>query len=378
MNFIILFIISFIISVILTPILIKVAKKYNVVDIPVEKRKIHKKPVPYLGGVAIYVATIIVSIIGIYLVNINDQIQLEKDSNTISIIFIGSIIIFIMGLLDDIFQVNYKIKLLVQIIVSIYIVVSLDISIAYINIPIVDYSFELADVGYIVSIMWIIGIMNSINLMDGMDGLSGGISVIALYSIIVLSILNGSFFTVILAISLQGAILGFLVYNYPPARIFMGDTGSLIIGYFIGIISLLGYKNATFISFIVPIAILAIPILDTFFAIIRRTLRGVSWGNADSSHIHHKMIEHTNKNAALLLIYGLTAIFSFAAIIYNLNKTLGFSLLILSLVIFLIVAYYIDLSDARNRHLKDIFKNNRRRKWVIFQKEDAITIPVKI
>src|SRR6056297_941327 len=130
MNFIILFIISFIISVILTPILIKVAKKYKVVDIPMEKRKIHKKPIPYLGGVAIYVSTIIVSIIGIYLVNINDQVQLEKDSNTISIIFIGSIVIFIMGLLDDIFQVNYKIKLLVQIIVAIYIVVSLDISIA--------------------------------------------------------------------------------------------------------------------------------------------------------------------------------------------------------------------------------------------------------
>ncbi|WLR44321.1 MraY family glycosyltransferase [Bacillus carboniphilus] len=184
---------------------------------------------------------------------------------------------------------------------------------------------------------WIVGITNSINLVDGLDGLAGGVSVIAMTSILVLASINNDVMVIALTVILIGSTCGFLVFNFHPAKIFMGDTGSLFLGYCISILSLHGlYKSVTLFSLVIPIIILAIPIFDTFFAIIRRILNKQKISDPDKSHLHHCLLQlgFTHRQT-VLIIYAIGTFFGISAIIFS-NSTLWGALIIISVLVLLI------------------------------------------
>ncbi|HCX64586.1 MAG TPA: undecaprenyl-phosphate alpha-N-acetylglucosaminyl 1-phosphate transferase, partial [Eubacteriaceae bacterium] len=172
--------------------------------------------------------------------------------------------------------------------------------------------------GYLLAYFWIIGITNAINLIDGLDGLASGVGTITFLTMYVLAIFVNDYFVMTYALILAGSTAGFLVYNFHPAKIFMGDTGALFLGYIISVLSLMGFKNATFISFIVPIIILAVPLFDTFFAIVRRKMRGQSFSQADKEHLHHLlMTNNDSQRKTVLIIYAISLLFSGVAIVYS-------------------------------------------------------------
>lgn len=355
---------SFTLSVILTPLAGALAIRFGIVDRPDNVRKKHQRITPYFGGVAIYLGFIIVlcsaALATWFGLKGFRYFLLPGPINFRFLLWfcVGATIIVCLGILDDAKDLNFRIKFVVQLLVAIGIVYAGNLELTIINLPFYG-EFEFGDFGFMFSVIWIVGVSNSINLMDGLDGLAGGISFIVLSTISFLAIQNNDMFALLISITLQGSVLGFLVYNYPPARIFMGDAGALVIGYVLSVISLTGFKSATFVSFLLPVMILAIPIFDTFFAIIRRTLNGAGWGNADSSHLHHQLKKRTSEKRAVQLIYGLTFAFALTSIIYNINSMGGLIFLFVDLILFGVVAYRIDLVGFKTKDTSALHRMKR-------------------
>ena len=282
---------SFLVSLILVPICKKVSVHINALDIP-NKRKVHTKPMPRLGGLAIFLSFLI-----------NYMIFGQPTTQMLSII-IASFIIILFGIVDDINPLKARYKLIGQLIASIIIVFygGIVLKDAYIF----SYYLDFGGLAPYVTIFFILACINIINLIDGLDGLAGGISSIYFLTIAIMAILTNRIggLDIILSIIMLGATLGFLVFNFPPASIFMGDSGSQFLGFMIAIISLLGFKNITFRSFLIPLIILAIPIFDTLFAILRRTLKGEPIGSPDKEHFHHQLLKlkFSTKTAIILLV----------------------------------------------------------------------------
>lgn len=312
-------IICFIASVIATPIVKKFAIKIGATDKP-NQRKVHQNIMPRLGGLAIYIAFIIGFLI------------LRPDNVYDIPILVGSFIIILTGFLDDLTELSPKVKLLGQLLAATIVVLG-GVQVSYINLP---FGSQL-EFGYLsipLTIVWIVGITNAINLIDGLDGLAAGVSAIALITISWMAILKGDAFVTGMGFILLGSILGFLIYNFHPAKIFMGDTGALFLGYMISVLSLLGFKNVTAISFIIPVIILGVPISDTFFAIIRRIVNKKPLSAPDKSHLHHCLLKlGYSHRQTVLMIYGMSAIFGVAAIIFSKATMWGSLLLIAALLL---------------------------------------------
>ncbi|MBM7645049.1 UDP-GlcNAc:undecaprenyl-phosphate GlcNAc-1-phosphate transferase [Scopulibacillus daqui] len=313
------FFISLIVTIMATPIVKRVAIRFNFVDNP-NDRKIHKQAMPYLGGIAIA--------IGFFA----GYIFLKPISPVLPAFILGAILILITGAIDDKWSISPKYKLLAQLIVAI-IVVSSGVSIDFITFPILGH-IDFGWWSYPITIFWIVGMMNAINLIDGLDGLACGVSAIALSSMLVMAIINAQLLAISLSVILLGSMLGFLFFNSHPASIFMGDTGSLFIGYTLSIISIIGlFKSITIFSLILPIIILAVPILDTSLAIIRRLLSGQKISSPDRSHLHHRLIDFGfSHRTTVYIIYTISFLFGLAAIIFTKSIIWG-SLLILGLCI---------------------------------------------
>ena len=283
-------VLCFLLSVSITPLVKKLAIAIGAIDKP-DPRKVHQKIMPRLGGLAIYISFII-GFLALGLMN----------RETLPII-IGCTIIIITGILDDKFTLSAKVKLLGQIVAAIVVVMN-GVVIEFINLPF-GGMLEFGIFSIPITILWIVGITNAVNLIDGLDGLAAGVSSIALITISGMAFLKGDLFTFSLGIILLGSTLGFLVHNFYPAKIFMGDTGALFLGYMISILSLLGFKNVTMLSLIVPIIILGVPISDTFFAIIRRFLNRSPISAPDKSHLHHCLLRSGfSHRQTVLLIYA--------------------------------------------------------------------------
>lgn len=321
------------------PIIKKIAIHIGAIDIP-NKRKVHKVPIPRLGGLGIYIGFLFG-----YMIFGWESIQMNA-------ILIGSFIIMITGIIDDIKPIRARYKLIGQVIAASVIpiyggIILKDISAfgLYIN-----FSYF----GIIATVIFIVAIMNCINLIDGLDGLAGGISAIYFLMIGIIAIVlnNSSGLDVILTFIMLGATLGFLFYNFNPASIFMGDSGSLFLGYIISVISLLGYKNVTFTSLIVPVFLLAIPIIDTLFAIIRRLLKHESISMPDKSHLHHQLLKlNFSTKKSVLIIYLVDVLFAIASIIYVLgNSKAGMFIYTLLFLIVLVLILKTDIiSDKKNK-----------------------------
>lgn len=319
------YIVTCIAAIISTPIVSKIAIKIGAVDKP-NHRKVHSKVMPSLGGLSIFVAFCIGHLLFYYP---------HKQFNAL---FIGGVIIIITGILDDIFDLSPKIKIIAQIIASSVVIFYGNLYLSSVNLPFVDTIVDLSYLGYALTFLWIIGITNAINLIDGLDGLASGVATITFITMYVLAILKQDYFVMTYALIMAGSSTGFLVYNFYPAKIFMGDTGALFLGYMLSVLSLMGFKNATFISFVVPILILGVPVFDTVFAIIRRKLRGQSFAQADKEHLHHLlMTTNSSQTRTVLTIYGISALFSIVSIIYSVvSAELG---VIIIVVLFILIEY---------------------------------------
>ncbi|SDM54836.1 glycosyltransferase family 4 protein [Sediminibacillus halophilus] len=330
----------FIISVAITPLVKRLAIRIGAVDQP-NYRKIHSKLMPRLGGLAIFISFLI----GFYLFDPVSKYDWP--------ILVGAILITTIGFLDDLFELSAKVKFAVQLVAA-GIVVFNGVQITFINLPF----GETLQFGYMsipITIIWIVGITNAINLIDGLDGLSAGVSSIALITISGLAISLGDSFVALMGLMLLGSTLGFLVYNFHPAKIFMGDTGALFLGYMIGVFSVLGFKNVTLFSLIVPIIILGVPILDTFFAIVRRIIQNKPLSAPDKLHLHHCLLKlGFGHKQTVILIYAMSGLFSIAAIIFTKSTVWGSTITLLALTI--LVEIVVELTGLISENYRPILR----------------------
>lgn len=309
------------------PFIKKIAVQIGAVDMP-GGRHIHKKPTPKLGG------------LGIFLGYLLGYMIFGEPSAQMNSILIGSFIILITGIIDDIVELKPSIKFAGQLMAALVIAI-------YGGILLKDVSafgiyLDFGIMSYPLTIFFILGCVNCINLIDGLDGLSGGISSIYYLTIGIIATMQGKHgLDFVLAFVMLGSTLGFLVHNFNPAKIFAGDSGSNFMGFIIAVIALLGFKNVTMTSLIVPLLLIAIPILDTLFAIIRRFLKGESISKGDSYHIHHQLLRRNlSVRQTVLIIYLVDILFASASIIYILkDKYLGYIIygILLALVIVFVI-----------------------------------------
>ena len=293
---------AFLLSYAFTPTVRVLAFKIGAVDIPLDERRMHNKPIPRIGGLAIYLSFTLTTLF-----------FCEYTSELLTICVGGAALVAI-GIFDDVYRLNPFVKLLVQVLVAVF---------AVVNGCVIDHitlGGTYVDLGVFsvpLSIFWIVGLTNSINFIDGLDGLACGVSAISSLSLLVVVFLHGDLVSTLLCGIIFGACIGFLPFNSNPARIFMGDTGALFLGYVMSILSIQGvFKLHAVLSFIVPLIIFALPLFDTLFAILRRVFSGKSPFAADRGHIHHRLIDmgFAQKDSVKLLyaisgILGLVAIF---------------------------------------------------------------------
>lgn len=339
-------VLCFVLSLLITPLIIKFAFFIGATDKP-NARKVHEKIMPRLGGLAIFLSFLV----GMFILKPD-----YESYNTVAVI-LGSIIIVITGFLDDKFELSPKYKLLGQLLAALIVVFIGGIQVEFINLPF-GGKMEFGFLSIPITLLWIVGITNAINLIDGLDGLAAGVSSIALITLTGMAIIMGNTYVAIVASIVLFSTLGFLRYNFHPAKIFMGDTGALFLGYIIAVLSLLGFKNVTVISLLIPIIILGVPISDTFYAIIRRMVNKKPISAPDKSHLHHCLLKlGYSHRQTVLLIYAMAAIFGLVAIILSQAKLWGaFLLVCFLLVVIQLIAEKIGLIGKEFRPLLKIFK----------------------
>lgn len=346
-NVFIIVLVTFIASFLLVPVVKKIANHVGAMDIPNE-RKVHTVPMPRLGGLAIFGAFLIG-----YMFFARTSVQMLS-------ILIGGFLIVLTGIFDDINPIRARIKFLVQIIAACIVVFYGNIVLNHVDFLGINFNFPVP-INYIVTILLIVSLTNAINLIDGLDGLAAGVSSIYFLTIaiiaFILNMMQG--LDVILALIMLGSTLGFLVHNFHPAKIFMGDTGSLFLGFTISVISLLGFKGATLTSLVVPIVILAIPIFDTVLAIFRRLLKGENIGAPDKEHFHHQLLKMKfSIPTTVLIIYGINILFASVSIFYTLGDAkiaMAIYVVLMILLLFLVLKTDILFKHDKNKK-KD--KNN--------------------
>ncbi|HHV71616.1 MAG TPA: undecaprenyl/decaprenyl-phosphate alpha-N-acetylglucosaminyl 1-phosphate transferase [Clostridia bacterium] len=315
------FIIAVVIAYLLTPLVIKLAYGVGALDKP-DKRKVHQKPTPRLGGLAIYLA---------FLAAVFYALPMEEE---IKGILVGSSLIVLLGVIDDLKQLSAKTKLLGQIAAA-FVLVGYGVRIEWITNPI-NGIFYLNKLSIPVTVFWIVGVTNTVNLIDGLDGLAAGVSTIASVTLLMVAFRFGQASTIFLTAAVAGACIGFLPYNFNPAKIFMGDTGSMFLGFVLSAIAVTGtLKSATTIALGVPILALGLPIIDTTCAIIRRYRNGTPIYKADKGHLHHRLLDMgMSQKKAVLVMYGISSVLGLTAIILsNLNNFILETILLLVVVL---------------------------------------------
>lgn len=315
-------------SILLTPLVIKLAFRIGAVDRP-NYRKVHASVMPRIGGLAIFGAFLIGYLI------------LRPEDEHAAGILVGALIIIVVGFLDDMLEITAKAKLAGQLAAAIVVVTWGGLQIDFINLPFIG-QFDFGYLSIPITILWIIGITNAINLIDGLDGLAAGVSTIALISITVMAMIMGNIFVVATAAILAASSLGFLFFNFHPAKIFMGDTGSLFLGFMISVLALLGFKNVAVVSLIIPVIMLGVPISDTFFAIVRRIRMKQPISAPDKSHLHHCLLRTGfSHRQTVLIIYGIAILFGVAAILFSQATVWG--AILLGIVMLIAIELFVEI-----------------------------------
>ena len=315
LNMVMSFVIACVAAAIITPFTIRLAFRVGAVDIPKDERKIHSKAMPRIGGLAFIFGFMVATFIMFVCCEIDKTINLV-DVNLLGF-YAGAFIIVITGFMDDVKGIKPVVKLAGQFLAASCVVLS-GMRIGYIEIPFLEMYGLNEILSIIITLGWIIGVTNAINLIDGLDGLATGVSAISVVSLLVIFILNGAAeIPLIIVAALLGSLIGFLPYNFNPAKTFMGDVGSNFLGYTLATVSMLGMaKTYTAMAIVLPVIVLALPIFDTLFAIIRRVLSGKSIMEADRGHLHHRLLDlGLSQRQAVLVLYGITALFGVFAIV---------------------------------------------------------------
>lgn len=300
------FIVAFIITFITTPFVKKLAFKIGAVDIPKDNRRMHKKPTARLGGLAIFFG---------FIISVIAYAILDRE---LAGMLIGCCIIVVLGIFDDIFALSAKLKLVVQILAALCPIIA-GVQIDFIRVP----AF-ISETGYLalgwfaipVTLIWIIGITNATNLLDGLDGLACGVSSISALTLLCIALIVGEPEIAFITSALAGACFGFLPYNFNPAKLFMGDTGALFLGFVLATISVQGlFKGYAVISVAAPLLVLGLPIFDTVSAIIRRLRNHQSIMSPDRGHLHHRLIDAGfSQKQAVSTIYVLCLVLCVVAV----------------------------------------------------------------
>lgn len=343
-SYLIIFGVAFFLALVLTPVSIVLAKKIGVVDIPDDGRRMHTRTIACLGGMAICFASVITLAFYGY------QYQ------NVPLILAGGMVMFILGVIDDKYQLPAYIKFIVQMAIAVF-MYYMGLRISFIHNYFGGGILHLGEAGdFIITVLWIVGITNSINLIDGLDGLAAGTVFINSLCMAYIIAGNGQMVGRMAAsmgfVAIAGACLGFLPYNFSPAKTFMGDGGALFLGFMIACLSILGrLKESTVITMIVPIFVLALPLFDTLFAILRRTFKGGNIMAADNRHLHHILMQSGyGHKRAVIMLYGISGIMGVAAIL--LSKELRMEALILFAVACLYI--YVFLTDPSHKETDEI------------------------
>lgn len=325
LQYVVPFIIALVVSYILTPGVKKVAIKVGAVDRP-NARKVHTHVIPRLGGLAIYIG---------FMAAVLFCVPLHHE---LIGMLLGCTAIVAIGIWDDICNIPARVKLVGQIAAA-CIPVAFGIQIEWLTNPFGDILVLPEVIAIPVTIFWIIGFTNTVNLIDGLDGLAAGVAFIASISMFLLAVNLNQFLPALIIVSMAGAALGFLQYNFNPAKIFMGDTGSMLLGYTLAVSAVLGLvKTAATVALVVPIIALGLPILDTTFAIIRRRMSGVPIFQPDKGHLHHRLLAlgMTQKQAVLIMYFVSMILGIVALFVANVSYQMG---IVTVLVVLAVIIY---------------------------------------
>lgn len=328
------FFVAVAISLAATPLAIKIAPKIGAMDVPKDSRRMHVKAMPRFGGMAIVLGSLISMM---FFLSFDERIPK---------IMLGGVLIYSLGIADDLFNLSAKIKFAGQFLIAVF-MYALNIRITFITNFFGEGNSQLGDVVcFLITVTWIVGITNTVNLIDGLDGLAAGTSAIASLCIAYVAYIHGTYLVAGSMLALAGGALGFLPFNFYPSKIFMGDGGSLYLGFMLGTLSILGtVKSATLITVIIPVLVLGVPIFDTMFAIFRRFVNKKPIMEADKGHLHHRLMSlGYGQRRATLMLYGISAIMGIAAVTYSrglIVETLGLASITLMYI-------YVFLTDINN------------------------------
>ena len=326
-------VLSFILSFAMTPIVKNFALKVGAIDVPTDERRMHRQPIPRLGGLAIFIGFLLSVVL---FADLTKQVQG---------ILVGAIIVAALGAVDDLISLKPMAKLLGQSVAAV-VAISHGVIIHLFTNPNIFSGNEfilLEGLALPITFLWIVGVTNAVNLIDGLDGLACGVSAIASLTMFAVALLVAESNVAVLLAALMGACLGFLPYNMNPAKVFMGDTGALLLGYLLATLSVVGmFKFYAVVTFIVPVLALALPLLDTLFAIVRRVLRGQSPFTPDRGHLHHRLVDlGLNHKQAVALMYAISALLGLCAVVVVSTGTLRIFLLVVAIAVALVISRYI-------------------------------------
>lgn len=333
------FFVAFIVALIVTPFAIKLAPKIGAMDIPKDERRMHSKAMPRFGGLAIF-AGIIVPLACFSF----------RDTGVTSIM-IGCIMIYILGVIDDLKTLKPFVKLVGQVVCAAALYFQ-GIRIEFITNYFGEGSMVFGDIAcFLITTLWIVAITNAVNLIDGLDGLAAGIAAISALCIGYVAYIHGQYITTLSMMVIAGAALGFLPYNFHPAKTFMGDSGSQLLGFAIAAFSIIGtVKSSTVVVVIIPALVMGLPIFDTLMAIIRRTMRRQSFATADKEHFHHRIMRAGyGQRRSVMLMYCISAIMGIVAVLYSRGYTVEY----LGLLAVEAMLIYVLLSDTSNRSVNE-------------------------
>lgn len=316
---------SMVIAFVSTPLVKALAQKVGAVDVPKDSRRMHDHPIPRMGGLAIFFG---------FLVSVLLFVELTPQ---IKGMLLGAVIIVVLGIFDDIYSLRAWFKFLVQIAAALVAVWSGNV-VEWLSNPNIfspNPWWHLGGLSIPFTVLWIVTITNAVNLIDGLDGLACGVSTISSMTLLVIALVVPEPTVAVLMAALAGGCIGFLPYNFNPAKIFMGDTGSTFLGYVLAVVSIQGlFKIYTIISFVVPFLMLGLPIFDTAFAFLRRIAHGQNPMAPDRSHVHHRLIDMgLDQKQAVAVLYVISAILGLSAVVLTTSGELKAMMLLMALCV---------------------------------------------
>ena len=328
-----------------TPVVRILAKNIGAIDVPKDNRRMHKTPIPRLGGLAIFFGFV------------TSVLLFGRVEYQMRAILLGAVLLVLLGVIDDVKPLSPWVKLIGQICAALIPVLN-GVRVYNIANPFVDYAYiDFGIWGIPLTILWVVAIINAVNFIDGLDGLAVGISSIASFSLLIIAALVSENYIAIVMAALAGACVGFMPFNLNPAKIFMGDTGSMFLGYILAVMSVQGmFKFYAVVTFAVPFLVLGLPIIDTCFAVIRRLMKGQHPFKADRGHVHHRLIDMGfDQKQTVAILYAISAILGLSAVVLTTSGEARIFILVLAVIIavfFGLSVYAYDMKKEKQKNDK--------------------------